>query len=233
MEDFTRSVRVLVVEDDDEIAQVLQRSLRMEGYEVRVAEDGTIALEQAHAFLPDLVVLDLGLPDIDGLDLCEQLRDVAPDVRVLMLTARAELIDVVAGLDAGANDYLAKPFRLPELLARVRAQLRYPRGDPDGPDRLEMADLVIDRPARRVTKAGQPIQLPPKEFDLLTMLVAEAGRVLTRERIMAAVWDANWFGPTNTLDTHVSTLRRRLHAAGGHPVSITVIRGVGYRFEAQ
>ena len=223
--------RILIVEDDTSIGPGLVRALEGQGHAVDLAADGAQALRATAGGNYELVLLDLGLPDIDGLDLCGQLRDAAPNVRVLMLTARAQLIDVVAGLDAGADDYLAKPFRLPELLARVRAQLRTPHVDDDQRGRLEVADLVIDRPARRVTKAGQEIQLPPKEFDLLNLLVADAGRVLARERIMAEVWDTHWFGPTNTLDTHVSTLRRRLQAAGGLPVSITVVRGVGYRFE--
>jgi DNA-binding response OmpR family regulator len=224
--------QILVVEDDASIGPGLVRALEGQGHSVELATDGAEARRAVAGTAYELVVLDLGLPDVDGLDLCGQLRDAVPGVRVLMLTARAELIDVVAGLDAGADDYLAKPFRLPELLARIRAQLRSPRDAEPRLDRLEVADVVVDRPARRVIKAGSEIQLPAKEFDLLALFMAEAGRVLTRERIMAEVWDAHWFGPTNTLDTHVSTLRRRLEGAGGRPVSITVIRGVGYRFEA-
>lgn len=222
---------ILVVEDDASIGPSLVRALEGQGHAVDLAADGAQALRLAAMRPYELMVLDLGLPDIDGLDLCGQLRDLVAGARVLMLTARAQLIDVVAGLDAGADDYLAKPFRLPELLARVRAQLRKPPGDDRRADRSEVADLVIDRPARRVTKAGREIQMPAKEFELLSLLMAEEGRVLARERIMTEVWDAHWFGPTSTLDTHISTLRRRLEAAGGQGISITVIRGVGYRFE--
>lgn len=229
---YSRCVaQILIVEDDSSIGPSLVRVLSSQGHTVDLASDGADARRAATSKPYELVVLDLGLPDVDGLDLCGQLRDQLPGVRVLMLTARAELIDVVAGLDAGGDDYLAKPFRLPELLARVRAQLRTPGDDPHRVERLEVGDLVIDRPARRVVKAGAEVRLPAKEFDLLVLFMAEAGRVLTRERIMSEVWDAHWFGPTGTLDTHVSTLRRRLEVAGGQPLSITVIRGVGYRFE--
>ncbi|MDQ6697669.1 MAG: response regulator transcription factor [Actinomycetota bacterium] len=222
---------ILVVEDDASIGPGLVRALEGQGHSVDLAANGAQALHLAAIRQYELMVLDLGLPDIDGLDLCGQLRELVAGVRVLMLTARSQLIDVVAGLDAGADDYLAKPFRLPELLARTRAQLRSPQKEERRTDRSEVADLVIDRSARRVTKAGQEILLPPKEFELLSLFMAEEGRVLARERIMSEVWDAHWFGPTNTLDTHISTLRRRLDAAGGEGISITVIRGVGYRFE--
>jgi DNA-binding response OmpR family regulator len=175
-------------------------------------------------------VLDLGLPDVDGVELCRRLRDVGEQMTIVMLTARAEEIDVVLGLDAGADDYLTKPFRLSELLARVRAHLRrHERKDAHAP-RVEVGALLVDRAARRARHAGHELELRPKEFDLLTLLASEAGRVVTRERIMSAVWDENWFGPTKTLDQHMASLRHKLAACGCED-AITTLRGVGYRLE--
>jgi DNA-binding response OmpR family regulator len=181
-----------------------------------------------------LVLLDLGLPDVDGLDVCRELRAARPDVAILILTARDAELDVVAGLDAGADDYLVKPFRLSELLARVRAHLRRigatgPAGDADA---LAAGDLRVDRSAldpaaRTCVVRGEAVSLSPKEFDLLALLVAEAGRVVTRERIMREVWDTAWLGATKTLDTHVLSLRGKL----GTRSAITTLRGVGYRLD--
>jgi DNA-binding response OmpR family regulator len=174
-----------------------------------------------------LVILDLGLPDVDGLEVCRRLRASRPELAILILTARGQELDVVAGLDAGADDYLTKPFRLSELLARIRSQLR--RGGPpaDGPaDALEVGALRIDRAARRVWLAGEELILRPKEFDLLTLLAANPGIALTRSRIMDAVWETTWLGSTKTLDTHVLALRQKLGAE-----AITTLRGVGYRFD--
>ena len=218
---------VLLVEDDDAIATGLARVLEAQGYDVRRLARGGPA--PAAAVGVDLVVLDLGLPDADGIDVCRKLRLARPELAIVILTARDQELDVVAGLDAGADDYLVKPFRLSELLARIRAHLRRVAATaPAAEDEsLRASDVVVDRAARRVWRAGVPLELRPKEFELLTLLVAEAGRVVTRERIMREVWDTDWLGSTKTLDTHVLTLRGKLG-----PGAITTLRGVGYRFEA-
>jgi DNA-binding response OmpR family regulator len=219
---------ILVVEDDDAIASGLVRVLDGQGYTVRHVAEGRAALRGVGRDV-GLVVLDLGLPDVDGLDVCRELRSTRPDVAILILTARDTEFDVVAGLDAGADDYLVKPFRLSELLARVRAHLRRigaagPAGDAEA---LAAGDLRVDRSARRAWHGSQELTLRPKEFDLLALLVAEAGRVVTRERIMREVWDTAWLGATKTLDTHVLSLRGKL----GTGSVITTLRGVGYRLD--
>jgi DNA-binding response OmpR family regulator len=175
-----------------------------------------------------LVLLDLGLPDVDGLEVCRRLRATRADLAIIILTARDAELDVVAGLDAGADDYLVKPFRLSELLARVRAHLRRVAAMP-GPDAdavLSAGNVRVDRAARRAFLGDEELALRPKEFDLLALLVSEAGRAVTRERLMREVWDTEWLGSTKTLDTHVLTLRGKLG-----PDRITTLRGVGYRFE--
>jgi DNA-binding response OmpR family regulator len=175
------------------------------------------------------VLLDLGLPDLDGVEVCRRLRAQVPMTTIVILTARSDEIDVVLGLDAGADDYVTKPFRLAELLARVRAHLR--RARPDDGERMKVGDLDVDVAARRASLGAHDLELRAKEFDLLALLVGEAGRVLTRERIMAEVWDEHWYGSTKTLDMHISSLRRKLGDGGGAP-RITTLRGVGYRLEA-
>ena len=202
---------ILLVEDDEAIASGLVRVLDSQGYEVRRLARGGTAVEAAG---PDtgLVILDLGLPDIDGLEVCRKLRAARPDLAILILTARDQELDVVAGLDAGADDYLVKPFRLSELLARVRAHLRrLALTDADEPDApLRSGGVRIDRAARRAWSGDEELDLRPKEFALLALLVAQAGRVVTRERLMREVWDTEWMGSTKTLDTHVSSLRQKL-----------------------
>jgi DNA-binding response OmpR family regulator len=219
---------VLLVEDDDAIASGLVRILRSQGLAVERLARGTPALTAAGADTR-LVILDLGLPDIDGLEVCRRLRAAHPGVAILILTARDQELDVVAGLDAGADDYIVKPFRLSELLARVRAHLR--RVDvldaEPGPEPLRAGALVVDPAARRAWRGDEELKLRPKEFDLLVLLVGDAGRVVTRERIMREVWDTDWLGSTKTLDTHIRTLRLKV----GHD-AIATLRGVGYRLEA-
>jgi DNA-binding response OmpR family regulator len=224
------SARILIVEDDEAIASGLRRVLDGQGYDVRSVARGRPALEQAAAPTA-LVVLDLGLPDIDGIEVCRRLRAAHPNLAILIVTARDQELDVVAGLDAGADDYLVKPFRLAELLARVRAHLRrlsaVPADDDSREPPLRARDISVDVAARRAWRGDQELDLRPKEFDLLALLVSEAGQVVTRERIMGEVWDPNWFGSTKTLDMHVSWLRRKL----GEPPKLATVRGVGFRFE--
>lgn len=227
------TARVLLVEDDDGIATPLAAALRGDGHEVvRVATGGDALRVAAEGVAA--VVLDLGLPDIDGVEVCRRLREIAPGAPVLMLTARTSEADVVVGLDAGADDYVTKPFRLAELLARLRALLRRTTAEPARASHriVSAQDVRVDVDARRAWVGEQEIDLTPKEFDLLALLVAEAGTVVDRERIMREVWDTNWFGSTKTLDMHVSWLRRKLGDDANHPRYVTTVRGVGLRFDA-
>ncbi len=228
----TQDVLTLIVEDDEVIGDGLLRALSSQGHRAELAPSGASALAAARALQPGLVLLDLGLPDIDGLALCRRLRQELSGAKIVILTARSEEIDIVVGLDAGADDYLVKPFRLAELLARVRAHLRR-APDAETPC-IAAADVRVDPQARRAWLGEQELDLRPKEFDLLALLVGEAGRAVTREWIMAQVWDAHWHGSTKTLDMHVSQLRRKMgEAPGGADATsrITTLRGVGYRFE--
>lgn len=220
---------ILLIEDDKDIAASLVAVLSSEGHTVRWHPLGHAGLEAARAQPPDLVLLDLGLPDIDGVQVCRQLQQLDPPPVVLMLTARTQEMDLVLGLDAGADDYLTKPFGLSELLARVRAHLRR-RSTGTVSSRMQSGVLVLDTSARRAWCAGHELVLRPKELDLLALLLSEAGHAVTRERIMREVWDENWFGPTRTLDQHVLWLRQKLAAAGLQD-AITTLRGVGYRLE--
>ena len=225
---------VLLVEDDDGIATPLAAALRGDGYDVLRVATGGDALRVARDGVA-AVVLDLGLPDIDGVEVCRRLRDIAPGAPVLMLTARTSEADVVVGLDAGADDYVTKPFRLAELLARLRALLRRAgAADPARPAHrvVTAQDVRVDVDARRAWAGERELDLTPKEFDLLALLVSEAGAVVDRERIMREVWDTNWFGSTKTLDMHVSWLRRKLGDDANAPRYLTTVRGVGLRFDA-
>jgi DNA-binding response OmpR family regulator len=213
---------VLLVEDDRDIAEPLARALTREGYDVTAAGDGRVALNEGLDCPPDLIILDIGLPGMDGLDVCRHVRDIRPQVPILMLTARDGELETVAGLDAGADDYVTKPFRLSELLARIRAMLRR-----SAPAEVTAGDVRVDDASRRAWRGERELDLSPKEFDLLALLVREAGTVVTRERIMDEVWDVNWFGSTKTLDMHMSWLRRKL----GDPPLIATVRRVGFRFE--
>jgi DNA-binding response OmpR family regulator len=216
---------VLLAEDDPAISEPLARALRREGYEVDVASDGPQTLEAAKNGF-DLIVLDIGLPRLDGLEVCRRIRSSGQSVPVLILTARADEVDTVIGLDAGADDYVTKPFRLAELLARVRALLR--RG---ASETKVVQGVRVDTDARRAWLGNTEIELTSKEFDLLALMVAEAGKVVTREQIMRQVWDSKWWGSTKTLDMHVSWLRRKLGDDAHNPQYITTVRGVGFRFE--
>jgi DNA-binding response OmpR family regulator len=221
--------RVLLVEDDEAIGAPLTRTLESQGYEVQWARDGGEALNTAKRLAPELVILDLGLPDADGVDVCRALRSSLADAGIIILTARHDEVDVVVGLEAGANDYVTKPFRLAELLARMRVQLR---GNATDVEELRVGDVLVDVSARRVFIGETELALRPREFDLLMLFASEPGHVLTRERIMTEVWDEHWFGSTKTLDVHVSALRRKLarEPSADRPV-ITGLRGVGYRLD--
>jgi DNA-binding response OmpR family regulator len=224
---------VLVVEDDPLIASSLSRALKSRGYEAPVAPDVATALDTISSLPPDLVLLDLGLPDGDGEEVCEYVVRKLPHVPVVVLTARSDEIDVVLGLELGAVDYVAKPFRLAELLARVQTHLRFAAASRPGGDAgpFVVDDLVVDPDCRRVELGGTEVSLRPKEFDVLERLARDAGRVVTREQLIDEVWDENWWGSTKTLDVHINSLRRKLGEEPGGPSRITTIRGVGYRLD--
>jgi two-component system response regulator MprA len=219
-----RDPRVLVVEDDDEIAQVLQRSLRLDGYDVRIAGDGEAALDQAAAYHPDLVILDLGLPKIDGIEVARRLR-AADDVPILMLTARDAVEARVEGLDSGADDYLVKPFERQELLARLRALLR--RRPPRGSASLVVADLSLNPDTHEVMRGDRTVELTQREFELLEYLMRNERIVVPRQRLLEEVWGYDPFATTNTIEVFVSNLRRKLEA-GGEARLLHTIRGAGY-----
>jgi DNA-binding response OmpR family regulator len=216
--------RVLVVEDDDEIADVLRRSLRQEGHEVRTALDGEEALETARDFSPDMVVLDLGLPKLDGVEVCRQLREES-DVPILILTARTDTEDRVRGLDAGADDYLAKPFERSELLARLRALMR--RRPPRGSASLRVEDLSLNPDTREVMRGERALDLTAREFELLEFLMRNQRLVISRERLLEEVWGYDPTSMTNTIDVFISNLRRKLEQ-GGEARVLHTKRGAGY-----
>jgi DNA-binding response OmpR family regulator len=228
--------RILLVEDDDAIAVPLERALRREGHDVERTASGERALELGLAGGFDLVVLDLGLPDLDGLEVCRRLREGGSLVPVLMLTARGDELDRVVGLDVGADDYLSKPFGLAELAARMRALLRRSTAapaaaEPTGASAPAAPDaLRVDAGARRVFVGATEVPLTAKEFDLLAVLDRDCGQVVTRERLMDEVWDENWFGSTKTLDVTVARLRAKLEEHGA-TARVATARGVGFRLE--
>ena len=213
-----------MVEDDDEIADVLRRSLRQEGHDVRTAADGEEALEAARDFSPDMVVLDLGLPKLDGVEVCRRLR-ADGDVPILILTARADTDDRVRGLDAGADDYLVKPFERAELQARLRALMR--RRPPRGSASMRVGDLVLNPDTREVSRGERQIELTAREFELLEYLMRNQKLVISRERLLEEVWGYDPTSMTNTIDVFISNLRRKLEEGGESRVLHTK-RGAGY-----
>jgi DNA-binding response OmpR family regulator len=229
MGDSVRPPRVLIVEDDEEITQVLTRSLRLEGYDVGAAGDGNAALEQARSFSPDLVILDLGLPGLDGIDVARRLREASDDVPILILTARDALESRVQGLDTGADDYLVKPFERQELLARMRALLR--RRPPRGSASLRVGDLLLNPDTHEVTRAERAVELTQREFELLEYLMRNERLVISRQRLLDEVWGYDPFSTTNTIEVFVSNLRRKLES-GGEPRLLHTIRGAGYVLRA-
>jgi two-component system response regulator MprA len=219
------AARVLVVDDDPKIVSLLRRGLSFEGYAVTTAEDGLGALSSARDDPPDLVVLDVMMPGLDGIEVCRRLRAGA-DFPILMLTARDTVPDRVAGLDAGADDYLVKPFAFDELLARVRALLRRSRGDERESATLRFGDIELDPASREAIRAGRRVALTAREFDLLEFFMRNPRIVLTRDTIFERVWGSDFLGETNVIDVHVKAVRDKL----GEPRLIQTVRGVGYAF---
>ena len=229
--------RLLLVEDDRRIGALVLAALKEQGHEAAWCQTGRAAIEAGRAGGWDLVVLDLGLPDIDGTQVCRVLRSELPEAVIVMLTARGEDMDVITGLEAGADDYVTKPFGMTVLLARIRAHLRRLPAWAVDADLLRCGDLEIEPGARRCTLGGQEVPLRAKQFDLLERLARDLGRAVSREQLMADVWDENWFGSTKTLDVHIATLRQRLgdvaERAGPQlrPPRIVTVRGIGYRLD--
>jgi two-component system response regulator MprA len=219
--------RLLVVDDDPKILSMLRRGLSFEGYEVETAEDGSSALANARDQVPDLVVLDVMMPGLDGLEVCRRLRAGAGEVPILMLTARDTVQDRVAGLDAGADDYLVKPFAFDELLARVRALLRRARPSDEREQVLRFGDVELAPASRQASRGARSIQLTAREFDLLEHFMRNPRIVLTRDTIFERVWGSDFLGETNVIDVHVKALRDKLEA-NGEPRVIQTVRGVGY-----
>jgi two-component system response regulator RegX3 len=224
---------VLVVEDEESFVEALVVGLKREGFLVKVATDGAQALEMFDQVRPDLVLLDVWLPRMSGIDVCRELR-TRSRVPIIMVTAKSSEIDTVVGLEVGADDYVTKPYRLRELVARMRAVLR--RAPPTGEDRggedvLEVGDLRLDAERHEVFLRGGQVALPLKEFELLELLMGNAGRVLTRETLIDRVWGPHYVGDTKTLDVHVKRLRAKIEDDPARPARITTIRGLGYKFE--
>lgn len=230
----TPEITVLVVEDEPSFVDALTVGLKREGFRVQVARDGAEALDVFDAIRPDLVLLDVMLPKVSGLDVCRELRRRS-SVPIIMVSAKGDEIDTVVGLEVGADDYVTKPYRLRELVARMRAVLRRHSGDTaayDSGERLEVGDVALDPQRHEVVIRGAAVQLPLKEFELLEVLLANAGRVLPRDTLIDRVWGSDYVGDTKTLDVHVKRLRAKVEADPSAPSRIVTIRGLGYKYEA-
>ncbi len=226
---------VLLVEDEESFVDALLVGLKREGFKVEVARDGYEALERFDVVRPDIVLLDVMLPRISGIDVCRQLRK-RTQVPIIMVTAKSSEIDTVVGLEVGADDYVTKPYRIRELVARMRAVLRRNARDQESVAELSggsivVGDVVLDPEEHRVTLAGERLNLPLKEFELLHLLMANAGRVLPRETLIDRVWGSDYVGDTKTLDVHVKRLRSKLEDDPANPLRIVTIRGLGYKYE--
>lgn len=225
---------VLLVEDEESYVEALMVGLRREGFRIAVARDGVAALQEFESQRPDVVLLDVMLPRMSGLDVCRHIRTKS-SVPIIMLTAKTSEIDTVVGLEVGADDYISKPFRLRELVARIRAVLRRvpPVDETAGAEVLEVGDVRLDPASHEVRVRGELVSLPLKEFELLELLLENAGRVLTREVLIDRVWGPHYVGDTKTLDVHVKRLRSKIEEDPGHPDRIKTIRGLGYKYESK
>jgi DNA-binding response OmpR family regulator len=227
--------RILVIEDEEAIAAFVQTTLEREGFTVEMVGNGTAALAQIGRRPPGLILLDLMLPGTDGFEVCRQVRSTEPYIPIIMLTARAEDVDKIIGLELGADDYMTKPFNARELIARVRAVLRlaHRAGGMSLHDLRQIGQIVIDRTGRAVTIAGQQIDLTPKEFDLLATLAWQRGRVFGREMLLERVWGYDYVGESRTVDVHIQRLRRKIEPDPAHPRYLLTVRGVGYKFAVE
>jgi two-component system response regulator RegX3 len=228
---------ILVVEDEDSFVDALTVGLEREGFRVHVAQDGVAALAAFDDVRPDLVLLDLMLPKLSGIDVCREIR-AKSRVPIIMVTAKGSEVDTVVGLEIGADDYVTKPFRLRELVARIRAVLRrtpspVESSGPGATEQLAVGDVTLDPERHEVVVRGEQVQLPLKEFELLQVLLANAGRVVTRETLIDRVWGADYVGDTKTLDVHVKRLRAKIETDPSHPTRIVTIRGLGYKYESR
>jgi DNA-binding response OmpR family regulator len=222
--------KILVVDDEPTLVATLKYNLERENYEVMTASDGEAALEAARSNAPDLIVLDVMLPEMSGLEVCRILRKET-SVPILMLTAKGEEVDKVVGLELGADDYVTKPFGMPELMARVRAMLRRAARPGQPTDAVSSGDLRMDLMRREATRDGVPIALKPKEFDLLSFFMRHPGRAFTREELLNQVWGYEFAGDTRTVDVHLRWLRQKIEPEPGRPTRLITVRSVGYRFE--
>ena len=230
---MTGSARVLIVEDEESFVEALTVGLTREGFTVNVARDGKEALDFFNAFSPDIVLLDVMLPLVSGVDVCRQIR-ARSQVPIIMVTAKGEEIDAVVGLEVGADDYVTKPYRLRELISRMRSLLRRARWTAESEtfqgEVIEVGDVAVDPERHEVFVRGEPIELPLKEFDLLELLLTNAGRVLTRDALIDQVWGSDYVGDTKTLDVHVKRLRSKIEDDPSNPCRIVTIRGLGYKY---
>jgi two-component system response regulator RegX3 len=223
--------KILVVEDEKSLSEPLAYLLRREGFDVSVVDTGPAALHAVENSPPDLMLLDLMLPGLAGTEVCREVR-LRSNLPIIMLTAKDSEVDIVVGLELGADDYVTKPYSSRELLARIRAVLRRRQGEPDGGGVLEFHDIVLDSDRHQLTVRGELVAMPLKEFELLELLMVNAGRVLTRGQIIDRVWGSDYFGDTKTLDVHIKRLRTKVEVTPSEPTIIVTVRGLGYRFEA-
>jgi len=225
------SGRILVVEDEESLAESIRYNLEREGFAVALAADGRAALERFRADPPSLVILDLMLPEVSGLDVCRQIR-AASEVPIIIVTAKDSEADKVTGLELGADDYVTKPFSIRELVSRVRANLRRVGPAPTGgtDERLQGGRVTMDVARHEVVVAGEPVGFPPKEFELLETFLRRKGRLLTREFLIEEIWGADYVGDTKTLDVHVKRVRRKIEADPHRPGNLLTVRGLGYKF---